>query len=163
MKRQFTSIDGVIYTLAELGSEQWMFSTEASDRQATASIRRAPDGTLLIESGGITRPAHVSKSGDTTWVTTSEGTTKWQRYEKRRGGDVATGDVVLSPMTGKVVVVHASVGQSVSKGDVLVVVEAMKMEQPLAAPRDGVVAKVSCATGDLVDGGIVLVSLEPAS
>jgi biotin carboxyl carrier protein len=55
--------------------------------------------------------------------------------------------------------VNATVGAAVKKGDVLVVLEAMKMENEIQAPQDGTVATVECAAGDSVVTGKVLVSL----
>lgn len=69
-------------------------------------------------------------------------------------------DNLFAPMTGKVVKVQAEVGKSVAKDDVLVLLEAMKMEYRLSAPRDGVIGGVHCAEGDLVDLGKLLVALE---
>ena len=51
-------------------------------------------------------------------------------------------------------------GASVAKGDTLLVLEAMKMELPVRAPADGIVASVSCREGDLVQAGVTLVELE---
>jgi len=68
---------------------------------------------------------------------------------------------VRAPMTGRVVRVSAAVGAAVRVRDTLVVLEAMKMEYRLTAPRDGVVERVSCAEGDQVDLGSVLVTLAP--
>jgi acetyl/propionyl-CoA carboxylase alpha subunit len=68
---------------------------------------------------------------------------------------------VRAPMTGRVVKVNAAVGAAVRARDTLVVMEAMKMEYRLAAPRDGVIEAVSCAEGDRVDLGRVLVTLLP--
>ena len=65
---------------------------------------------------------------------------------------------LLSPMPGRVVSVHAAVGGAVQKGDVLVVLEAMKVQMRLAAPRDGVVASMRAAAGELVDEGVELVT-----
>ncbi|MEM9062528.1 MAG: acetyl/propionyl/methylcrotonyl-CoA carboxylase subunit alpha [Pseudomonadota bacterium] len=77
--------------------------------------------------------------------------------EEEDGG----GDAVIAPMTGAVRAVHAVAGQSVHEGDVLVLMEAMKMEHSLSAPRDGVIAEVNAAVGDQVEEGGLLVSLEP--
>jgi 3-methylcrotonyl-CoA carboxylase alpha subunit len=63
-------------------------------------------------------------------------------------------------MPGKVIAVKASPGQDVKKGDELVVVEAMKMENGLRAPRDGRVKSVGVKVGDMVGPGAVLVELE---
>ncbi|MFZ2102603.1 MAG: biotin/lipoyl-containing protein, partial [Oricola sp.] len=70
------------------------------------------------------------------------------------------GDAILAPMTGIVRSVMVSAGIAVSKGDRLVVMEAMKMETSLAAPRDGLVVGVFCAEGETVEGGAVLVRFE---
>ncbi|MEM7491388.1 MAG: biotin/lipoyl-containing protein, partial [Pseudomonadota bacterium] len=79
--------------------------------------------------------------------------------------DVATGagaaaGVVEAPMPGLVKAVYAEAGASVTAGDRLAVLEAMKMEHVLAAPRDGVVAEMLCAPGDQVEAGAPLVRLE---
>lgn len=76
---------------------------------------------------------------------------------------LAGGDAVKAPMPGKIIAVMAEAGASVLKGDALVVMEAMKMEHTLAAPRDGVVEAVSANTGDQVGEGVILVSLVPES
>ncbi|MEM8788071.1 MAG: biotin carboxylase N-terminal domain-containing protein [Pseudomonadota bacterium] len=68
---------------------------------------------------------------------------------------------ITAPMPGLVRRVAVSVGQSVSAGDVLVVLEAMKMEHSLKAPRDGVVADAPVAEGAQVADGDLLVALEP--
>ena len=71
-------------------------------------------------------------------------------------------DDVTAPMTGSVRAVSAKAGQNVSQGDAVIVLEAMKMEHTLTAPRDGVVAEVVCAVGDQVADGLVLLRMEPA-
>ncbi|MEL7154430.1 MAG: biotin/lipoyl-containing protein, partial [Pseudomonadota bacterium] len=70
-------------------------------------------------------------------------------------------DAVVAPMTGAVRGVSTSAEATVSKGDTLILMEAMKMEHTLTAPRDGVVASVNAAVGDQVEEGSVLVALEP--
>ena len=67
-----------------------------------------------------------------------------------------------APMPGRVVAVHVTPGQDVEKGHVLVILEAMKMEQTLQAPHAGRVEAVHCAPGDLVDAGAVLITLAEA-
>ena len=71
------------------------------------------------------------------------------------------GDTVLAPMPGLVRDVAVAVGLAVAEGDRLVVLEAMKMEHVLRAPRDGVVAAVAVVTGDQVTAGALMVGLEP--
>ena len=72
----------------------------------------------------------------------------------REGGASAAGDgAVSAPLPGKVVVVSVAEGARVRRGDILVVIEAMKMEHGLAAPFDGVVEGLSAAVGDQVREG----------
>ena len=66
---------------------------------------------------------------------------------------------VAAPMPGKILGVKASVGQSVKKGDVLIILEAMKMENEIVAPSDGTVATVNVANGDSVESGKTLMTL----
>ena len=68
--------------------------------------------------------------------------------------------MINAPMPGTIVSVAVSAGQSVKSGDVLLVLEAMKMENEIMAPRDGVVAGVHVAKGESVDSGKALVSLQ---
>lgn len=61
---------------------------------------------------------------------------------------------------GKVFKVEASVGQSVKKGDTIVIVEAMKMEIPMVSPVDGTVASIDCTVGDPVEAGTLLATID---
>ena len=68
-------------------------------------------------------------------------------------------EAVKSPMPGTINAVNVAAGQSVKKGDVLCILEAMKMENEIKAPRDGVVASVNVTKGASVNSGDVLLSL----
>ena len=68
--------------------------------------------------------------------------------------------MIVAPMPGKVLSVAAKAGQNVSKDETLIVLEAMKMEHSLNAPKDGVIADVSVSIGDQVSDGDVLVRFE---
>eukprot|EP00521_Asterionellopsis_glacialis_P007187 CAMPEP_0195289268 /NCGR_PEP_ID=MMETSP0707-20130614/5617_1 /TAXON_ID=33640 /ORGANISM="Asterionellopsis glacialis, Strain CCMP134" /LENGTH=776 /DNA_ID=CAMNT_0040349255 /DNA_START=36 /DNA_END=2366 /DNA_ORIENTATION=+ len=76
------------------------------------------------------------------------------------GTCTASHGVVKAPMPGKIVRVNISVGDTVSAGEVLLVMEAMKMEHAIKSPREGVVADISYAVGDVVKDGSVLAELE---
>ncbi len=76
-------------------------------------------------------------------------------------GYAGPGDDVRAPMPGLVKQVKAKTGHDVSRGDALVVLEAMKMEHTLTASRDGTVAEIYVADGDQVSDGDLLVSLVP--
>lgn len=78
----------------------------------------------------------------------------------RTAGAVGDGNLVEAPMPGLVKAVYAEVGQTVSEGDRLAVLEAMKMEHALLAARDGEIAEVLVAAGDQVEAGSALVRLQ---
>lgn len=72
----------------------------------------------------------------------------------------STGGIeVKAGAAGKVFKLEASVGQAVSKGDPVVIIEAMKMEIPVVAPEDGTVASINVAVGDAIESGAVLATL----
>lgn len=66
---------------------------------------------------------------------------------------------VAAPMPGKILNVKASVGTAVKKGDVILILEAMKMENDVVAPEDGTVASINVSAGDAVEAGDVLATL----
>ncbi len=72
----------------------------------------------------------------------------------------AAGSVtVVAPMPGKILSVKASVGQAVKKGEVILVLEAMKMENDIVAPQDGTIATINAAAGESVEAGAVIATL----
>jgi biotin carboxyl carrier protein len=83
------------------------------------------------------------------------------RLRAAAGGMAVEGEAeVVAPMPGKIVKVLVEEGQAVAEGEGVVVVEAMKMENELRAPRAGTVAGLSVAEGDTVEGGSVLMRIE---
>ena len=67
---------------------------------------------------------------------------------------------VKAPMPGNILALHVTAGQTVKKGDVLMVLEAMKMENEIMCPRDGVVASVNTSKGASVESGTLLCVLQ---
>ena len=74
--------------------------------------------------------------------------------------ETQAGDNVSSPMPGLIVKIPVTVGESVTAGTTLAIVEAMKMQNELRAPRDGVVKKINCKEGEQVDALKLIVELE---
>lgn len=70
---------------------------------------------------------------------------------------VAGGEPVKSPMPGNILKINVAPGQAVKEGDVLIVLEAMKMENDVVAPRDGTVAQIVVSKGAVVETGTTLV------
>lgn len=72
----------------------------------------------------------------------------------------AAGSVSVSaPMPGKILAVKSNPGQAVKRGQVLLILEAMKMENEIVAPEDGTVASINVAVGDMVEPGATLATL----
>ena len=70
---------------------------------------------------------------------------------------LAAGEVVKSPMPGNILKINVTLGQKVKEGDVLIVLEAMKMENEIVAPKAGSVAQVAVSKGQVVETGSPLV------
>lgn len=70
---------------------------------------------------------------------------------------LAAGEVVKSPMPGNILKINVTVGQKVNEGDTLLVLEAMKMENEIAAPKAGTVAQIIVSNGAVVETGAPLV------
>jgi acetyl-CoA/propionyl-CoA carboxylase biotin carboxyl carrier protein len=122
---------------------------EAAPVQAAATA--LDDGVLLTVAGRTTR-ALVAVAGATSWVHVLGGTyAVTELPPPRRGAGAGTSDgEVRSPMPGAVIAVRVAAGEQVVKGDVLLVVEAMKMEHALTAPFDGTVGDLQVRAGDQV-------------
>jgi biotin carboxyl carrier protein len=114
-----------------------------------------------VKSGGRVTRCAVARDRRGVWVS-CEGRTfllEEDRPEAAAQGK-ASADELRAPMTGRVVQVSATVGAAVREGDLLVTIEAMKMEFRLLAPEDGAVAEVRCREGERVELGDLLVMLE---
>lgn len=72
-------------------------------------------------------------------------------------GALAAGEVVTSPMPGNILKINVTQGQKVNEGDVLIVLEAMKMENEISATKSGTVAQISVTKGAVVETGTPLV------
>lgn len=75
-------------------------------------------------------------------------------------GGTAGSVQVTSPMPGKILAVKSSVGADVKKGDVILLLEAMKMENEVVAPQDGKIASINVNSGDMVESGDVLATMD---
>jgi biotin carboxyl carrier protein len=106
---------------------------------------------------------HVTDDGESCWVF-GEGRSWLVTVRDAAAGARVTGvshhDALASPMPGTVARILTTVGAVVGRGQTLVVVEAMKMELPLRAPHDGVVTRIGCREGEMVQPGVALVDLD---
>jgi acetyl-CoA/propionyl-CoA carboxylase biotin carboxyl carrier protein len=134
---------------------------EARKLSHMATVAAASDGAVGI--AARTHARVVELDGQRFEVTLFDPEPPWAtlaraRRERRRGGGVGVAgeDAVVSPMQGTVLAVEVAEGDTVTAGQVLCVVEAMKMENEVHAHRDGVIANLSVAAGESVSAGQVL-------
>jgi acetyl/propionyl-CoA carboxylase alpha subunit len=120
----------------------------------------ARDGSVLV-GRNPRRLAWVRASGDVRWVFLDGAayTFDVSKPGSRRGSARHHG-TLAAPMPATVIRLQSASGDRVSRGDVLIVLEAMKMELPIRAPADGVVTAVNCRIGDLVQPGTALIEFD---
>jgi acetyl-CoA/propionyl-CoA carboxylase biotin carboxyl carrier protein len=138
--------------------------TTAMPPQDPAEVAESGErDTITVEVGGkrleVVVPAALSQP--------RRGNAASSSAERGRGGSrtrraapANTGDALVSPMQGTIVKIAATEGQQVSAGDVVVVLEAMKMEQPLTAHKDGTLTGLSVEVGQTVTAGAVICQIE---
>ena len=118
-------------------------------------------GTFVCSQGNRRQTFHCVRDGDTVHLFWRGRVYRLEEEtERSRASHRHVGGGLEAPMPGKVIAVKVAPGDTVRKGDELVVVEAMKMENAVRAPRAGRVKSVSARVGDMVSPGVVLVELE---
>jgi acetyl-CoA/propionyl-CoA carboxylase, biotin carboxylase, biotin carboxyl carrier protein len=154
----FAATDGEHFTV----HTRWIeteFSSQLQPHGATEEVLPpAPRHTVVVEVGG--RRIEVSLPDDLTLRGGSAGRTK----PRRRGGSRAaavSGDAVVAPMQGTVTKVAVSDGDPVDTGDLIAVLEAMKMENPVTAHQAGTITALTAQPGTSVTQGTVLCKIIP--
>lgn len=145
-----TDFDNQIEPYSGATAEDPLHGTEPGERQR-----------VTVEVGGrrleVVLPAGLG--GLTGGIGAGAGARKPKRSAKKAGA-AASGDAVTSPMQGTIVKVAVEEGQEVAEGDVVVVLEAMKMEQPLKAHKAGTVTGLEAEVGATVTNGAVICELK---
>ncbi|HEU5440880.1 MAG TPA: biotin carboxylase N-terminal domain-containing protein [Ktedonobacterales bacterium] len=178
----------IVVRLAARGRNRYAATLVVDHNESAAEVlvheRSDPDVAFELD-GHLVRAAAVEASRDVWWVKLGDATHALRhlaalptprlpatldmhaRGEGRThlpaaAGQSERGGAILAPMPGQVVAVLVAEGQPVRAGDPLVILEAMKMEHTLRAPRDGCVVGVRIAPGEQVDASAILLDLRPS-
>ena len=149
-------------TVVEITPQGKSYRATVGDKTVDVEIIRAQDGQLELLIDGERVMAYVSADGAKRWVTVNGQTLMLTKSTsaKRRGAGHDHGSGLVAPMPGLVRSVNVVEGEAVSKGQTLLVLEAMKMEIRIQAPRDGSVKKLLVQPGQTVEREQVLIEIE---
>jgi acetyl-CoA/propionyl-CoA carboxylase biotin carboxyl carrier protein len=146
------------------GGGEWRIEDgelRSGDDSWNLDARRLPDGGLLVELDGVARSYAVAlgERGDRVWVGRDGHQLEARVESRRRAGAETDAGSLEAPMPGKVLAVEVADGARVGSGDVLVVLESMKMELQITAPTAGIVSGLAVEVGDRVGQGQALASI----
>ena len=116
--------------------------------------------TVVVEVNGKRLEVSLPDLSGGTKHTAKPAASKTRKSRSARGTAKGGGDELTSPMQGTIVKVAASDGDTVAEGDLILVLEAMKMEQPITAHKAGKVSGLSAKAGDTVTSGAVLATIK---
>ena len=150
------------FAIEREASDSWII---AGDGMQSGGIRlnavQWTGNDWAFSAGGVTQRCRLVQSGTEVAVFHEGLTYRFGKQQRMRTDDLAAGgDQVVSAMPGIIKQVLVAQGQEVKAGEPMVIMEAMKMEMTLPAPRDGVVADVLVAAGVQVTDGVALVTLQ---
>ncbi|WP_018217508.1 acetyl/propionyl/methylcrotonyl-CoA carboxylase subunit alpha [Salinispora vitiensis] len=134
----------------------------AADAAPALALVEAHPDRVVLEVAGVRRTYRVHRAGAEVFVDGPDGAvslTELPRFPLP-GAELAAGSL-LAPLPGTVTRVQVELGQRVAAGDLLLTLEAMKLEHPVLAPTDGVVAELPVSTGGQVETGAVLAVVNP--
>jgi biotin carboxyl carrier protein len=147
--------------------ERAVAATVKSDREITLggrtfSVESIGDGLYSVSDGTSRWRVAVAGPPDDRWIAVNGQVANVEVGSglRRRSRGRSGAHEMSAPMPATVVTIVVQPGSTVKKGDTVLTLEAMKMELPIRAARDGVVKAVHCVQGDLVQPGVNLVELE---
>ncbi|NYJ04662.1 acetyl/propionyl/methylcrotonyl-CoA carboxylase subunit alpha [Petropleomorpha daqingensis] len=142
---------------------EWDNQVQPYDAAPAEQEEETPRQTVVVEVGGrrleVSLPAGLAAGGG---GAPAGAAAKPRKRGSGHGGSSASGDSLTSPMQGTIVKVAVADGDTVSAGDLIVVLEAMKMEQPINAHKDGTVTGLSAEVGATVTSGAVICTIADA-
>ncbi|WP_405101359.1 biotin carboxylase N-terminal domain-containing protein [Micromonospora sp. NBC_01412] len=148
-------------TLAEWSTHPMTGDDSGDNTPAVTLVGATPD-RVTLDVDGVRRAFRVHRVGSAVFVDGPDGAASLAELPRfpLPTVELAAGSL-LAPLPGAVARVHVEVGQRVAAGDLLLTLEAMKLEHPVLAPTDGVVAELPVPAGGQVDTGAVLAVVNP--
>jgi 3-methylcrotonyl-CoA carboxylase alpha subunit len=135
-------------------------AAEVDGRRVSLAVRDLDAWTREILAGGARHRVAWARDADRVFVWCDGKTFVFSRARQARSAGADHGGDLRAPMPGRVRRASAAVGDRVARGEVVLVLEAMKMEHSIRAPRDGVIRAVHVREGDLVEAGMELAEIE---
>lgn len=155
-----TSIDKFNKNVVKVGEKEFLIE----------EIKKVGSDVLFVKINNKNYSLKYSKSTNEVVLNTGGFTYKYsiktesqvalEKIIQKSGSKKVKNPIIKSPMPGLVVKINTEVGAAVKKGDKLIVIEAMKMENALASPFDGVVKSITAVEGTAVEKDAVLITLE---
>lgn len=153
---------GIIDTSSGYSAIKIELDGESLDLQDWRILIGPSSDEVMLERGSGEERLVLVKVGDIWWVHHNGHSSRVSVVER---GAVSTFDSMgglTSPMPGKILNVMASIGEQVDKGQTLLILEAMKMENRICSPVDGIVSAIHYEVGDQVNQGAILIEIEEA-
>jgi biotin carboxyl carrier protein len=123
-------------------------------------VTRISPGVYRVDDGRQRWTVAIAGPAANRWVWVDGQVARLEAPTADRGRGRSSGHDLSAPMPSTVVKLLVGIGAGVKRGDTLVMLEAMKMELPIRAPRDGIVTAIHCRTGELVQPGHQLLTIE---
>jgi 3-methylcrotonyl-CoA carboxylase alpha subunit len=149
--------EDISVTVDTLATDSWNVTIIESAQRVSA---RLENDQVQYEVNGQWRSAKVIQHGSRLWVYDADGESQilfkvndYNQQNEIKGN-------LKAPMNGTIIQVDATAGQAIKAGDVLMIMEAMKMEHTIKAPEDGTIREISFNVGDLVAEGAMLIEME---
>jgi propionyl-CoA carboxylase alpha chain len=137
------------------------FSCEVNGQGVEARVIHSADGQIDIEVGGLRSAFSVTSEGANHWVQSAAGEVVLVEIPRfPRPAQEQEAGSYAAPMPGKIVAVNVEAGQAVNAGQVLIVLEAMKMEHRITCSEAGIVKELRVRVGEQVDAGQVMLVVE---
>jgi 3-methylcrotonyl-CoA carboxylase alpha subunit len=158
---EFRYRDGETLHVAQVTQQADGYVVQVGERSYTVSAREVDDSTLDVWINGHFYRARLAAQEDERWIELANCVHHLSRVRRRgRTREPGAGeDALVASMPGQIISIHVADGETVERGQLLLLMEAMKMELRVTAPHDGTVAAIHVAEGDAVERGQSLIEV----